>query len=86
MVGVTGSIPVAPTSRRYFGAMGWQASRESNGQQLIAWLAMDLKHHFPSSVSFRSRSLLIKASAPPEAITEANSSRRVARSLMVPLR
>jgi uroporphyrin-III C-methyltransferase/precorrin-2 dehydrogenase/sirohydrochlorin ferrochelatase len=41
---------------------------------------------FPSRVSVRSRNLLIRPSAPPEAMMEANSSRRIARSLMVPLR
>jgi hypothetical protein len=40
--------------------------------------------YFPSNLSVRSCSLLIKASAPPEAIIDANSSRRVARSLIVP--
>src|SRR5258708_26750972 len=44
------------------------------------------KHYLPSRSSVRSRNLLIKASAPPAATTQANSSRRMARSLMVPLR
>jgi len=42
--------------------------------------------YLPSKVSVRSFNLLIKPSAPPEAMMEANSSRRVARSLIVPLR
>jgi hypothetical protein len=44
------------------------------------------KHYFVSRFSLRSCSRLIKASAPPDAMTDANSSRRMARSLMVPLR
>ena len=40
----------------------------------------------PSNSCVRSRKRLISASAPPEAMTEANSSRRKARSLTVPFR
>ena len=53
---------------------------------LIPVASGDLKHYFPSRLSVRSCNFLIKASAPPAAMTEANSSRRIARSLMVPLR
>jgi hypothetical protein len=45
-----------------------------------------LGRHPPSRLSVRSCNRLIKPSAPPEAMIEANSSRRVARSLIVPLR
>src|SRR5262249_54219301 len=43
------------------------------------------ERYFPSNLSVRSCSLLIKPSAPPEAMIDANSSGRVARSLIVPL-
>src|SRR5260221_12197595 len=44
-----------------------------------------LKNHLPSRSSVRSRNLLIKASAPPAATTEANSSGGMARSRLVRL-
>jgi hypothetical protein len=45
-----------------------------------------LEDYFPSRFSVRSCNFLINPSAPPEAMIEANSSRRSARSLIVPLR
>jgi hypothetical protein len=44
------------------------------------------ERHLPNRLCVRSCNLLIKPSAPPVAMIDANSSRRVARSLMVPLR
>ena len=55
-------------------------------QNRIPAASRDLEHYFPSRLSVRFCNFLIKASAPPAATTEANSSRRMARSLMVPLR
>jgi hypothetical protein len=44
------------------------------------------ERHLPNSIWVRSCNLLISPLAPPEAMIEANSSRRVARSLIVPLK
>ena len=69
---------------------GWHLERQHTAaplaNHLIPAASRNFKHYFPSRFSVRSRNLLIKASAPPAAMIEANSSRRMARSLMVPLR
>ena len=59
---------------------------KSPGLQRSANHRGEFKDYFPSRLSVRSCNFLINPSAPPEAMIEANSSRRSARSLIVPLR
>ena len=80
------SIPLANVAHVVRKAQKTQLCDEQTRRYGHCIFVKMLKIQPPSRVFVRSRNFLIKPSAPPEAMIEANSSRRVARSLIVPLR